>query len=405
MHDYLRKQAMGSQTSSWLFCQVIDNFGDIGVCWRLAQDLQQETNVVLWVDDLTRFQALCPAVVPGLWVQAVAGVTIVQWTDETFAHVALSELPAPTVLIEAFACDLPIAVKVHAQRHQSLWLNLEYLSAEDWVAGVHLMPSLQANGLAKYFYCPGFIEKLGGLIREQGLIARRDALWADVTLQAQTRARLGLPERRSIDELTLFLFTYTSEALPLWLEAWQALARPISVWVNPGQSLDSLKPALGLTEAAVIAVGDVYLLGQVRVCVLPFVAQTDFDDLLWLADLNIIRGEDSFVRALWAGKPFLWHIYQQEEAAHLPKLAAFWRLAFEQAHGCEGEKLRTAHEQVSLALNDNSALSVQAWTQSWAKLLSLLPHWQIMAAEYSRAQATLPSLRQKLTAFVKNKLE
>ncbi len=60
-----------SHSSSWLFCQVIDNFGDIGVCWRLAQNLRQEGPVVLWVDDLTRFQALCPQVDTTQWVQTV----------------------------------------------------------------------------------------------------------------------------------------------------------------------------------------------------------------------------------------------------------------------------------------------------------------------------------------------
>ncbi|MBP6861141.1 MAG: elongation factor P maturation arginine rhamnosyltransferase EarP [Neisseriaceae bacterium] len=391
--------------STWLFCQVIDNYGDIGVCWRLAQDLQSHAPVVLWVDDLTRFQALCPAIEPHLWQQTVAGVTVIRWSAAALRQVSLASLPSPTLLIEAFACDLPEAITQHAKAHNSLWLNLEYLSAEDWVADVHLMPSLQANGLAKYFYFPGFTPELGGLIREQGLIAARDALWAQPERQAAARQRLGLPERQSPDELTFFLFAYTSAALPMWLRAWQAQARPITVWVNPGQALDSLKAGLGVADDAPLEVGDEYWLGQVRVCVLPFVAQADFDYLLWLADLNIIRGEDSFVRALWAGKPYLWHIYQQQEDAHLPKLNAFWAKAFAAATDVAGQALRTAHEAVSLPLNANTALSQADWTQNWSKLLSLLPHWQIMSAEYSRAQVGLPSLRQKLTAFVKNKLE
>ncbi|MEO7887531.1 MAG: elongation factor P maturation arginine rhamnosyltransferase EarP, partial [Polaromonas sp.] len=35
-----------------IFCKVIDNFGDIGVCWRLAADLASRGHKVrLWVDD------------------------------------------------------------------------------------------------------------------------------------------------------------------------------------------------------------------------------------------------------------------------------------------------------------------------------------------------------------------
>lgn len=391
--------------SSWVFCQVIDNFGDIGVCWRLAQDLQSSAPVVLWVDDLVRFQALCPDVDPTQWQQTIKGITIVHWAPDTLAHVSLPDLPIPTLLIEAFACDLPTEVTDYAKAQNSLWLNLDYLSAESWAADVHLMPSLQPNGLAKYFYFPGFTPNSGGLIREQNLLAKRDAFHADHIQQQSIRKRLGIPDSRTKDELTIFLFTYETTALSMWLLAWQAQDRPMTVWVNPGQSLESLRPALGLAPDADIAVGDEYHLGLVRVCVLPFVAQTDFDYLLWLADINIIRGEDSFVRALWAGKPYLWHIYQQEEDAHLPKLAAFWDQAFAQLTQVESQALSKAHKQVSLPLNANHRQSQAEWTESWSKLLSLLPHWQIMSAEYSRAQSGLPSLRQKLTAFAKNKLE
>ena len=37
-----------------IFCSVVDNFGDIGVCWRLARRLSAGLGqqVRLWVDDL-----------------------------------------------------------------------------------------------------------------------------------------------------------------------------------------------------------------------------------------------------------------------------------------------------------------------------------------------------------------
>ncbi len=39
-----------------IFCAVVDNYGDIGVCWRLARQLAHEhgMTVRLWVDDLVR---------------------------------------------------------------------------------------------------------------------------------------------------------------------------------------------------------------------------------------------------------------------------------------------------------------------------------------------------------------
>ncbi len=54
--------------------------------------------------------------------------------------------------------------------------------------------------------------------------------------------------------------------------------------------------------------------------------QSDYDHLLWCCDFNLVRGEDSFLRAQWAARPFLWHIYPQADAAHLEKLTAFLEL-------------------------------------------------------------------------------
>ncbi len=56
---------------------------------------------------------------------------------------------------------------------------------------------------------------------------------------------------------------------------------------------------------------------------IPFLAQDRYDQLLWASDVNFVRGEDSFVRAQWAGRPFVWHIYPQDDGAHWIKLAAF----------------------------------------------------------------------------------
>ena len=45
-----------------IFCQVVDNFGDIGVCWRLAADLVSRGygSVRLWVDDWAALRRINP---------------------------------------------------------------------------------------------------------------------------------------------------------------------------------------------------------------------------------------------------------------------------------------------------------------------------------------------------------
>ncbi|WP_234919801.1 elongation factor P maturation arginine rhamnosyltransferase EarP, partial [Aeromonas veronii] len=69
--------------------------------------------------------------------------------------------------------------------------------------------------------------------------------------------------------------------------------------------------------------GDLLHSGNLTIKLLPMTDQAGYDRLLWSCDLNLVRGEDSFVRAQWAARPFLWHIYQQEEEAHLIKLEQF----------------------------------------------------------------------------------
>jgi uncharacterized repeat protein (TIGR03837 family) len=62
---------------------------------------------------------------------------------------------------------------------------------------------------------------------------------------------------------------------------------------------------------------------QLSIAYLPYLTQTNYDELLWSCDLNFVRGEDSLVRALWAGAPLVWHIYPQHDGAHHAKLDAF----------------------------------------------------------------------------------
>jgi len=54
-----------------LFCRVIDNFGDIGVCWRLAADLAGRGEAVrLWTDDAGALAWMAPQGAPGVQVCA-----------------------------------------------------------------------------------------------------------------------------------------------------------------------------------------------------------------------------------------------------------------------------------------------------------------------------------------------
>jgi uncharacterized repeat protein (TIGR03837 family) len=300
-----------------IFCTVVDNYGDIGVCWRLARQLANEHGLAvrLWVDDLASFRKLCPEVVPTQSIQQQHGVEIRHW-GIPFAEV----IPAQLV-IEAFACELPerYVLAMAEQTHKPVWLNLEYLSAEDWVAGCHGLPSPHPRlPLVKYFFFPGFTRETGGLLLERDLLARRDAFLADAAAQESYWQALGVPPRQA-DEMRVSLFSYENPAVPALLMAWAAGATPLTCLVPEGRVLPQVAGFFGRAQ---LAAGDVLQQGSLRVQVLPFVEQERYDELLWACDCNFVRGEDSCVRAQWAGKPFVWHIYPQHDGVHEHKLHA-----------------------------------------------------------------------------------
>ena len=310
---------LGMKASWDIFCSVIDNYGDIGVTWRLARQLvaEHDARVRLWVDDLSAFGRLCPEADAHATRQVQQGVEVRLWP------MPWQPVDAADVVIEAFACELPAAYieAMRARQPKVLWLNLEYLSAEEWVEGCHGLPSLQSNGLQKFFFFPGFTAGSGGLLRERDLLARRQAFQADAQARASFLHSLGvqaLPGARLIS-----LFAYENDALGDWLDALAADTRVTQLLVPEGRILGDLQAWLG---CCALDAGDVHRCGQLQVQILPFVRQDQYDRLLWCCELNAVRGEDSFVRAQWAGRPLLWHIYRQAEDAHLDKLEAFLAL-------------------------------------------------------------------------------
>ena len=303
--------------TTWdIFCSVVDNYGDIGVTWRLARQLAAEHQMAvrLWVDDLAPFVRLCPQADAGAAAQWQQGVEVRQWPA------AWQPAVPADVVIGAFACQLPAeyveAMRVRATR--SLWLNLEYLSAEDWVEGCHGLPSPQPNGLRKVFFFPGFTEKTGGLLREASLLARREAFEQDPS--ARSAFLQGLGVRPQPGARLISLFAYENPQLGNWLDALAIADQPSHVLVPEGRILWDVCAWLG---EPMPGVGEVRQRGALTVQILPFVSQDDYDRLLWSCDFNAVRGEDSFVRAQWAARPMLWHIYLQEDNAHWEKLDAF----------------------------------------------------------------------------------
>lgn len=284
-----------------IFCKVIDNHGDIGVCWRLACNLARRGDLArLWVDDGGALGWMAPGGEPG--------VEVLPWQ-------ACTAFPPADVVIEAFGCDLPApfvaamaALRTPSHRPPA-WINLEYLSAEAWVERYHGLPSPMTSGpgagLVKHFFYPGFTARTGGLLREPDLLQRRQGFDRAKWLDAQGITWRG---RR-----LLSLFCYEPPGLPALIDSLSADPTPTTLLVTAGRPQAAVEALLGGAARR----------GNLAVHRLPLLPQHEFDHLLWSCDLNLVRGEDSLVRALWAGRPLVWNIYPQDDGVHLHKLDAF----------------------------------------------------------------------------------
>ena len=311
---------MSTSPSLAIFCKVVDNYGDIGICWRLARQLQREHGVLvtLWVDDLASFRRICPEVDVHAAAQQVQGVRVLHWRgqDDDYAPADVAD-----IVIEFFAVDIPprYIEAMAARTPRPVWLNLEGLTAEEWVEGCHRLPSMHPRlKLTKHFFFPGFTNQTGGLLREAGLESEREAFLGQPQQVRGFLQGLGLSDTE-IDAYKVSLFCYPHAPVAELFAAWQDGGERLTCLVPEGVAAQAVEEFLGASGRA----GAVATRGNLTVRVLPFVPQPDYDRLLWACELNFVRGEDSWVRAQWAGKPFVWHIYPQDENLHHKKLRAF----------------------------------------------------------------------------------
>lgn len=369
-----------------IFCRVIDNFGDVGVTWRLARQLGNEFNITtrLFVDDLVRLAALVPALDPRRASQIVAGVEVRAWPGDhlvsdptsTSTSTSTSSFLAPAdCVIEAFQCALPpqYVNAMTLRRVAPVWLNLDYLSAESWVVAHHLLPSPHPQlALNKYFFFPGFERGTGGLLRERDLFLRRDA------------AQLTVP-RQHANELRVLIFGYANAALTELLNAIERTHAKAVVTIPYGK----------LADDAMVWQNDKSLQSSdsLSINIQPFVPQSEFDGLLWSQDVCFVRGEDSFVRAQWAAKPFVWQIYPTSDGAHLTKLNAFLDRYCADLNIAAAAAVRELWRAWN---SDDSAAIVPAWCEFMCHCATLSLHAQAWADQL----AAEPDLATNLVTFV-----
>jgi uncharacterized repeat protein (TIGR03837 family) len=377
---------MPQHVQRWdLFCSVIDNYGDAGVCWRLARQLAGEhrLTVRIFIDALLALSRIEHRVDPTRDQQTVDGVSVCRWAGP---QAAFPPIDAGDVVIEAFGCGMPRAYleTMAARRPQPVWVNLEYLSAESWIEGCHGLPSRHPTlPLTRHFFFPGFTAASGGLLRERDLFSRRDAFLADASAQAALWKTMKVV-KPGPDVHVVSLFCYANAPVLQLLHAWADGAEPTLCLVPEGVAEATLETWSG---GAVSCAGQQHSRGRLTVARVPFLDQDGYDRLLWSCGLNFVRGEDSFVRAQWAARPLVWQPYLQAENAHRLKLVAFLG-------------------RYAGSLANDAAASLGAFSSAWSgdgearapweRLSSALPLLSRHAQAWSVGLASMPDLATNL---------
>ena len=270
-------------------------------------------NLRIIVDNLDSFNLLCPEIDPSKEEQTANGWTIYNWNADTTCLNAFRKNP-PHIIIECFQCGRPdwLEELLFTEKVPNIVniIMLDYLTAEDYAESFHKLQSLTRSArVQKVNFMPGFTDKTGGLILDKPFLS---------ALQKQNR-----PNPKAIkDTFNAIFFSYPRDWKPA-IKAFNRFNREhcngsLNVMLAKGAGYESFleayknfnNPDKNLTS------------GDFCLTELPFMPQTEWDNLLTRTPLLFIRGEDSLSRACLCGVPFVWHAYPQTEEYQLVKVQA-----------------------------------------------------------------------------------
>lgn len=298
-----------------ILCSVVDNYGDIGVSYRLIRhllEISKDLKIRLVIDNLKSFSLLNPHVDETKSFQTVDGIEVYDWKNYELCYKAFTDRP-PHLILECFQCGQPDWLEkiLFEDRvdHIVQIIMIDYLSAEPWVEDFHCLKSLTRTALVpKVNFMPGFTSKTGGL-----LFNKESAFFPGKLTEPQNSSALSESsstlQKNSPVKKVLF-FAYKDD----WTLAVRAMNRVFSpetkVLVAGGAGQESILEACKKENAVFTSEP------------LPYQSQLDWDKLMCTTDFMIIRGEDSMAQACQTGIPFIWQAYPQQNDYQTVKMNA-----------------------------------------------------------------------------------
>ena len=304
-----------------ILCKVVDNFGDIGVAWRLCRRLakiQSKYKLCLIVDDFEAFSKIEDRL-PGHLAAPrndgevgiaskvsvitrsaatkqsviIDGIEIFPWNNEELCHEVFSQNDGErlSIILELFQCGRPdwmerILFEEKLNRTVQI-IMIDYLTAEKYAEDFHCLQSLTRSAkVKKVNFMPGFTEKTGGLVI--------DDQWQELPVWHK--------------DGPVLIFTYEGD----WSELVQGLKvlAEAKLLVAQGRGKESF-----MTAVENCGVG-------AFVEELPYLNQSEWDRIMKSCSALVIRGEESMSRACLSGIPFIWHAYPQSDEYQLVKVKA-----------------------------------------------------------------------------------
>jgi len=377
-----------------IFCEIIDNFGDIGVVYRLAKELKTFYNdnvkIRVILNRVNEFVNMNKKA-KDIDYQEIDG--IIYMTNEYLAKNICTFSPA-NVIIEAFGCNILETYLEKAKLESSLLINLEYLSGEDWIEGIHLIESpLGVEKLKKFFFMPGFTEKSGGVIVDKLFLNRKKSVLENKKFYLEKY----IPE---IDESYFLgtIFSYEKNFLPL-IDVLLENGKENCLLILGEKSQMSINKIIKNLNFTYLS-GGIYKYKNILIKFMPFLEQEEYEELINLADYNFVRGEDSFVRALLTGKPFIWHIYLQDEMAHMDKIDGFIKRYDETLKSLGLNKQLDIHTKLLRDYNLRDSNSLELGSEKFDDFFKEFENISKLSQSYSEYIKLKCNLIDKLNEFI-----